>query len=180
MLRSQAFCFSRNFLILGAFLGSIALLGPKARSLNEGSNPLEAVEINSVASPSENTTPSLDKQGFRPVPPNRLNLARGSTDKDRNPFIVDSSLGVIGEASLNSAAIASGLKSVRLTGLVQEGSTLRALVDDGSTNSSLAVGDSFDLGFLHGLGFRLVSISFDQGAISISNGRVEHQIFAPQ
>ena len=177
---SKAFFISPRFLVFGAFASSIALMGSQVHSLNDGSNSLEVVENNSVTSPFENTASSLVRNDFRPVPPNRLNFAKDSTDKDRNPFLVDSSLGVRGEASLSNAAIAAGLRSVRLTGLVQEGTALRALVDDGLTNSSLGVGDPFDFGSLHGLGFRLTSISFDQGAISISNGRVEHQIFAPQ
>ena len=108
------------------------------------------------------------------MPPNRL--------PEFHEKIATLPIGLITWCSgrLSNAAIAAGLRSVRLTGLVQEGTSLRALVDDGLTNSSLGVGDPFDFGSLHGLGFRLTSISFDQGAISISNGRVEHQIFAPQ
>ena len=180
MPRAQSVRSFRRLLIVGASVVSMAFLLPQARSLNNALDAPEVSEATSVPLAPDHKSQSIADQGFRPVPPNRLNLAKRSTNKERNPFLVDSSLGVDAEASLNSSIIAAGLSSVRLTGVVQEGSTLRALVEDGSTHNSLSLGDPFSLGALEGLGFRLVSISFDQGSISISNGRVEHQIFAPQ
>ena len=64
-------------------------MGSQVHSLNDGSDSREVVEHNSVVSPFENTTSSLVRNDFRPVPPNRLNRAKDSTDKDRNPFLVD-------------------------------------------------------------------------------------------
>lgn len=180
VLHGQAFGSFRKLLIAGASVVALALLVPQARSLNKGSDFSEDVDSTSVEILSEEELPSVADQGLRPLPPSRVDVAKRSINDQRNPFLVQSRVGVDGEASLNSATIAAGLESVRLTGVVQEGSSLRALVDDGSTQSSLALGDHLALGSLQGLGFRVVSISFDRASISISNGRSEHQIFAPQ
>ena len=180
MLHGQAFRSARKLLIIGASLAWIALLLPQARSLDKSPDSLKVGENTSFGFSSGQKIQSLSDQGFRPVPPNRLNLAKHSINKKRNPFLINSSLGVDAEASLSGETIAAGLSSLRLAGIVQEGSTLMALVEDGSTHNSLSLGAPFNLGGLQGLGFRLVSISFDQGSISISNGRVEHQIFVSQ
>lgn len=75
-----------------------------------------------------------------------------------------------------AASINAGLNSLRLTGIVQEGSTLKALVEDESEYASLALGDHFSLGVFQGMGFRVSDISFETGTILITNGREERQI----
>ena len=72
--------------------------------------------------------------------------------------------------------MATDPNSLRLTGIIQEGSSLKALVEDGSEHASLALGESLSLGAFQGLGFRLSAISFDKGTILITNGREERQI----
>ncbi len=161
-------------------MASVALLVPHALSLNRVSQSLDVKEGVSVALPSAENPQSAAVQGLRPVPANRLNLAKRSINEKRNPFLVNSFVRTDGNAQLSSATIAAGLNSVRLTGIVQEGSSLKALVEDGSGHDALVLGDHLALGTLKGLGFRVAAISFDQGSISISNGRVEHQIFIPQ
>lgn len=115
------------------------------------------------------------RDGFRPVPANRMNSAKGSTDERRNPFAVDSPFASKGSVGTISS-IATGLNSLRLTGIVQEGSFLKALLEDGSEHASLALGDSLSLGVVQGLGFRVSAISYEKGFISITNGREERQI----
>ena len=65
---------------------------------------------------------------------------------------------------------------MRLAGIIKEGFSLKALVEDGSEHASLALGDPLSLGVFQGLGFRVSAISFEKGNISITNGREEHQI----
>jgi len=166
---------ARDLFFVAAGMISSSLLVPQALSVSQ---PLTSSQISQSISvaPSQNVEvrgPALD--GFRPVPANRMNSAKGSTDEQRNPFAVDSpfaSQGSVGSIS----SIATGLNSLRLTGIVQEGSSLKALVEDGSEHASLALGDPLVLGVVQGLGFRVSAISFEKGSISITNGREEHQI----
>ena len=166
---------ARDLFFVVAGMISSSLLVPQAWSVSQ---PLTSSQISQSVSeaPSQNVEvrdPALD--GFRPVPANRMNSAKGSTDEQRNPFAVDSpfaSQGSVGSIS----SIATGLNSLRLTGIIQEGSSLKALVEDGSEHASLALGDPLVLGVVQGLGFRVSAISFEKGNISITNGREERQI----
>ena len=74
------------------------------------------------------------------------------------------------------SSVITGLSSLHLTGIIQEGTSLKALVEDGSEHVSLALGDPLSLGVVQGLGFRVSAISFEKGNISITNGREERQI----
>ena len=165
----------RDSLIAGAAIVASSLLVPQAWSLNQ---PLPSFERNQSALeeiPLREESPFLGRDGFRSVPANRMNSAKGSTDEQRNPFAVDSPFASNGSADNNLASGAS-LNSLRLTGIVQEGSSLKALVEHGSEHAILALGDPLTLGFVQGLGYRVSAISFDKGNISITNGREERQI----
>ena len=165
----------RDFFFVVAGMFSSSLLVSQALSVSQ---PLSSSKISQGVP--EASTQNIEvrdpaRDGFRPVPANRMISAKGSIDEQRNPFAVDSpftSQGSIGSIS----SIASGLNSLRLTGIVQEGSSLKALVEDGSEHASLALGDPLSLGVFQGLGFRVTAISFAKGNISISNGREERQI----
>ena len=163
---------ARDLFFVAAGMISSSLLVPQALSVSQ---PLTSSQISQSVSeaPSQNVEvrdPALD--GFRPVPANRMNSAKGSTDEQRNPFAVDSPFASQGSVG----SISSILNSLRLTGIIQEGSSLKALVEDGSEHASLALGDPLVLGVVQGLGFRVSAISFEKGSISITNGREEHQI----
>ena len=166
---------ARDLFFVAAGMCSSSLLVPQAWSVSQ---PLSSSKISqgvSEVSPQNIEVLDQARNGFRPVPANRMNSAKGSIDERRNPFAVDSpfaSQGSVGSIS----SIASGLNSLRLTGIVQEGSSPKALVEGGSEHASLALGDPLALGVVQGLGFRVSAISFEKGNISITNGREEHQI----
>ena len=180
VLRLQAFCSSQKALILCLALAFIALAVPQARSLNKVSQSSKTIEdVTSQLSPQSNPR-TVSNEGLRPIPANRYEQAKRSTDGQRNPFVINYLDQTGGNAQPNNQSIVSGLSSVRLTGIVQEGASLKALVEDGSRHGALSLGDHLALGTLDGSGFRVVAISFDQGSISISNGRAEYQLFVPQ
>ena len=162
-----------SFVAAGMILSS--LLVPQAWSVNQPISPSQIIQGVSEVSPLEAEVRGQANDGFRPVPANRVNSAKASTDERRNPFAVDSPFASQGSAG-SISSIATGLNSLRLTGIVQEGSSLRALVEDGSEHASLALGDPLSLGVVQGLGFRVSAISFEKGNISITNGRKERQI----
>jgi len=165
-----------SFLVVGAALASSFLPVPQAWSLNESLRPSEPG--NSVVGevPSSDKLRSLAQNGFRPVPANRSNVAKASIDEDRNPFAVNASFVSSPTSSGNAPLITAGLNSLRLTGIVQEGSTIKALVEGESEYASLTLGDHISLGVFQGMGFRVSDISFETGTIFITNGREEHQI----
>ena len=154
---------------------STSLLVPQAWSLNQSLPSFERNQSALEEIPLREESPFLGRDGFCSVPANRMNSAKGSTDEQRNPFAVDSPFASNGSADNNLASAAS-LNSLRLTGIVQEGSSLKALVEHGSEHAILALGDPLTLGFVQGLGYRVSAISFDKGNISITNGREERQI----
>ena len=146
---------------------------PQAWPLDHSSGSSELDSSVSEVLPLKDSPSSFARSGLRPVPGNRLNSAKGSTDERRNPFAVDSPFA---SAQDNTLMLAMGLNSLRVTGIVQEGSLLKALVDYGSEHVSLEIGDRLPLGVVQGLGFRVSAISFENGSISITNGREERQI----
>ncbi len=160
-----------------AFMASAV---PQARSLNQIAQNLELDQEVPDRASSRSKPQEASNQGLRPIPANRVNEAKRSTNVKRNPFVVSSSVQADGNSQLNGQGFAAGLRSVRLTGIVQEGSSLKALIEDGSRHDSLSLGDHLALGTLDGSGLRVVAISFDQGSISVSNGRSEYQLFVSQ
>ena len=166
---------ARDLFFAVAGLISSSLLFPQAWSVTQ---PLSSPQISQGVSEVAPLTVEIRdpaRDGFRPVPANRMNSAKGSTDEGRNPFAVDSPFAFKDSAG-NISSIATSLNSLRLTGIVQEGSSLKALVEDGSEHASLALGDPLSLGVVQGLGFRVSGISFEKGNISITNGREVRQI----
>ena len=167
--------FVHSLLLAGATIFISSLLIPQAHSLNESLLSVQPEQGSQELPPQEKKLQTSVKSGFRPVPANRLNSAKRSTDEKRNPFAVDSPFASNGSVG-NVSSMVTDLNSLRLTGIIQEGSSLKALVEDGSEHASLTLGDSLSLGVLRGLGFRLSAISFEQGTILITNGREERQI----
>ena len=166
---------ARDLFFLAAGIISSSMLVPQAWSVTQplSSSPISQGVFDS--SPLKVEVRGSARDGFLPIPANRLNSAKGSTDKRRNPFAVDSPFAP--QDSVGSiSSIVTGLNSLRLTGIIQEGTSLKALVEDGSEHASLALGDSLPLGVVKGLGFRVSAISFEKGNISITNGSEEHQI----
>ena len=180
MLPARSLRNPHKSLILFLVMACIASAVSQARSLNQYSkdSKIDPEVSDSASSLSNPIAPS--SQGFRPIPANRSDQAKRSTDDKRNPFILSSTNQVDGNLQLSGQNFAAGLRSVRLTGIVQEGSSLKALVEDGSRHESLSLGDHLVLGTLDGSGLRVVAISFDQGSISVSNGRSEYQLFISQ
>ena len=166
---------ARDLLCVAVGMVSSSLLVPQAWSVNQ---PLSSSQISqgvSEVSPQNVEARDPASDGFLPVPANRMNSAKGSIDERRNPFAVDSPFASQGSVD-SISSIATGLNSLRLTGIVQEGSSPKALVEVGSEHASLALGDPLALGVVQGLGFRVSAISFEKGNISITNGREERQI----
>ena len=180
VLRVQALRSSQKALILCIGLAIVGLAVPQAWSLNKSAEALGADDEILDQVPSQSKLDSVLNQGLRPIPANRLDQAKRSTDGKRNPFVAISSQGTDGNSQFNGQNFSPGLSSVRLTGIVQEGSSLKALVEDGSRYDTLSLGDHLDFGTLDGSGLRVVAISFDQGSISISNGRSEYQLYVSQ
>ena len=166
---------ARDLFFVAAGMLSSSLLVPHAWSLSKSLSSSQISQVLSEDSPLRVESRSQALDGFRPVPANRTNSAKRSTDERRNPFAVDSPFASRDSVG-NSSSIITGLNSLRLTGIIQEGSSLKALVEDGSEHSSLALGDPLLLGVVRGLGFRVSAISFEKGNISITNGREELQI----
>lgn len=166
---------ARDFFCVVAGIISSSLLVPQAWSVSQPLSSAQKSQGMSEVSPLSVEVREPARYGFRPVPANRINSAKGSTDDQRNPFAVDSPFASKDSVG-NSSSIATSINSLRLTGIVQEGSSLKALLEDGFEHASLALGDPLSLGVLQGLGFRVSAISFEKGNISITNGREERQI----
>ena len=166
---------ARDLFFVVAGMISSSLLVPQAWSVSQPLSPSQVSQDVSEVSTQNVEARDPANHGFRPVPANRTNSAKSSTDERRNPFAVDSPFASKGSVS-SISSIATGLNSLRLTGIVQEGSSLKALVEDGFEHASLALGDPLSLGVVQGLGFRVSAISFDKGNISITNGLEERQI----
>ena len=166
---------ARDFFFVAAGTISSSLLVPQAWSVSQSFLPSQMSEGAPEVFPLKDEFRDPAFVGFRPVPANRMNSAKGSTDERRNPFVVDSQFA--SKVSVGSiSSIATGLNSLRLAGIIKEGFSLKALVEDGSEHASLALGDPLSLGVFQGLGFRVSAISFEKGHISISNGREKYQI----
>ena len=166
---------TRDLFFVAAGMISSSLLVPQAWSESQPFSSSQISQGISEVSPQNVEVRGPALNGFRPVPANRMNSAKGSIDERRNPFAVDSPFAPQGSVG-SISSIATGINSLRLTGIVQEGSSLKALLEDGSEHASLALGDSVSLGVVQGLGFRVSAISFEKGSISITNGREERQI----
>lgn len=167
--------FVRDSLFVAAGVISSSLLVPQAWSLAESLSSPEQSQSVPQELPLKDRPLSSVQDGFRPVPANRMQSAKESTDKKRNPFAVDSAF-ASNNPSGNTSMMSTGLNSLRLTGIVREGSSLKALVEAGSEYASLALGDRLSLGVAQGLGFRVSAISFEKGNIAITNGREEREI----
>ena len=125
---------ARDLFFVAAGMISSSLLVPQALSVSQ---PLTSSQISqdvSEVSPQNVEVRDPARDGFRPVPANRMNSAKGSTDEQRNPFAVDSAFASQGSVG-SISSIATGLNSLRLTGLFK-GSSLKALVEDGSEHAS--------------------------------------------
>lgn len=165
----------RDLFFVAAGMISSSLLVPQAWSIGQPLSSLESTQSVIESSPLKVESQSPAQYGFLPIPANRMNSAKGSTDEQRNPFAVDSPFASNVSVG-NISSVITGLSSLRLTGIIQEGTSLKALVEDGSEHVSLALGDPLSLGVVQGLGFRVSAISFEKGNISITNGREERQI----
>ncbi|MCB4412022.1 hypothetical protein [Synechococcus sp. MU1611] len=166
---------ARDSLIAVSVVVASSLVVPQAWSLDPSLPSPERTQGVSDELPLTGESRSSGQDGFRSVPANRMKSAKGTTDEKRNPFAVDSPFDSNGSAN-NISSMAADLNSLRLTGIVQEGSSLKALVEDGSEHAFLALGDPLSLGVVQGLGYRVSAISFEKGNISITNGREERQI----
>ena len=108
----------RTLLLAGATISISYFLVPQARSLNESALPVQSEQSSYKLPAQEKKLQTSVHSGFRPVPANRLNSAKRSTDEKRNPFIVDSPFASSGSAG--NASMATDLNSLRLTGIIKK------------------------------------------------------------